>query len=149
MYQSSLSLTMPSSSTRQATPGPSSTLAERDHLLLTSNAKKRAGSEDVENARHSKKTKVDGEPLSNLSMNAKDRKKKKKKKKKRASIVVPEVESKEIVKLKSRIPSNKPTSVEKKAMITNGPVDDTKHMTQNEEPSPKARILIASSIFLS
>lgn len=125
------------SSTRQATPGPSSTLAEsEDCLLSTSNAKKRAGSEDVEDTRHNKKIKVDGEPLSNLSMNAKD-KKKKKKKKKRTSVVVPEVEPpKERVKSKSRTPSNKPASV-KRETVTNGPVDDTKHMVQTEEPPPK------------
>ncbi|KAF8798809.1 hypothetical protein BYT27DRAFT_7202503 [Phlegmacium glaucopus] len=126
-------------STRQATPGPSSTPVEsRDCLLSASNAKKRAGSEDVEDARHNKKIKVDGEPLSNLSMNAKDRKKKKKKKKKRISVVPPEVEPKERVKSKSRMPSNKPASAVKKEFITNGSVDDSKYMVQNEEPPPKS-----------
>ena len=122
--------------TRQATPGPSSTLAR---LLSPSNAKKRAGSDDVEDIRHSKKIKVDGESVSNLSMNAQDKKKKKKKKKKRTSIVVPEVVPKEIVKSKSRTPSNKPTSVEKKETVANGPVDDTKRIAQ-KEPLLKVRI---------
>ena len=126
------------SSTRQATPGPSSTLTgSRDCSI--SNAKKRAGSEDIEDgARHtsSKKIKVDGEPLSNLSMNAKGKKKKKKKKNKRTSAVVPEVEPKEIVKPKSRTPSNKPTSVGRIETITNGTVDDTKHMAHSDGKPP-------------
>jgi hypothetical protein len=120
-----------SSSTLQATPGPSSALiGNGDCLVSTSNAKKRAGSEDVEDARHSKKIKVDGEPLSNLSINAKGKKKKKKNKKKRTPVVVPEVEPKERVKPKSRTP--KPSSVGKIGTITNGLVDDTKHMAQGD-----------------
>jgi hypothetical protein len=125
------------SSTRQATPGPSSTFTGlKDCPVSISNTKKRAGSEDVEDARHSKKIKVDGEPLSNLSMNAKGKKKKKKKKKKRATTVVPEVEPKERVKPKSRTPSNKPASVGRIETITNGPVEDTKHMDNGEEKPP-------------
>lgn len=120
------------SSTRQATPGPSSTLAEsRDCSVSISNTKKRAGSEDVEDARHSKKIKVDGEPLSNLSMNAKG-KKRKRKKKKRTPAVVPEVEPKEKVKPKSRTPSNKPASMGRTETITNRPVDDTNHMAHGD-----------------
>ena len=135
-----------SSSTRQATPGPSLTSAgSGDRLILTSNAKKRAGSEDVEADRHNKKIKVDGEPLSNLSMNAKDKKKKKKKKKKRTTVVVPEVGPR--VKPKSRTPTNKPTSVGKKEIVRNGTMDDTKHMAQNEEPPPNVRVLFANSYF--
>lgn len=124
------------SSTRQATPGPSSTLTgNKDCPVSMSNTKKRAGSEDVEDARHSKKIKVDGEPLSNLSMNAKGKKKKKKKKKKRTPVVVPEVEPKERVKPKSRTPS-KPASVGRIETITNGPVDDTKHTMANGDGKP-------------
>ena len=125
------------SSTRQATPGPSSTSTEaRDCPVSISNTKKRAGSEDVEDARHSKKIKVDGEPLSNLSMNAKGKKKKKKKKKKRASTVVPEVEPKERVKPKSRTLSNKPALVGGIETITDGPVDDTNHMANGDGKPP-------------
>lgn len=126
------------SSTRQATPGPSSTLTgSRDCPVSISNTKKRAGSEDVEDARHSKKIKVDGEPLCNLSMNAKGKKKKKKRKKKRSpDIVVPEVEPKERVKPKSRTPSNKPASVGRIETVTNAPVDDTKHMANGDEQPP-------------
>ena len=125
------------SSTRQATPGPSSiSTGSRDCPVSTSNTKKRAGSEDVEDVRHSKKIKVDGEPLSNLSMNAKGKKKKKKKKKKRTPAVVPEVEPKERVKPKSRTPSNKPASVGRIETITNGPVDDTKHMAHGDGKPP-------------
>jgi hypothetical protein len=126
------------SSTRQATPGPSSTLTEsRDCPVSISNTKKRAGSEDVEDTRHSKKIKVDGEPLSNLSMNAKGKKKKKKKKKKRSpAVVVPEVEPKERVKPKSRTLSNKPASVGEIETVTNGPVDDTIHMANGDEKLP-------------
>ena len=126
------------SSTRQATPGPSSTLTgNKDCPVSISNAKKRAGSEDVEDARLSKKIKVDGEPLSNLSMNAKGKKKKKKKKKKRTPAVVPEVEPKERVKPKSRTPSNKPASVGKIESIMNGPVADTKHMANGDGNPPQ------------
>jgi hypothetical protein len=135
------------SSTRQATPGPSSTSAEsRDYPISISDAKKRAGSEDIEDARHtSKKIKVDGEPLSNLSMNAKDKKKKRKKKKKR-TLVVAEVEPKERVKSKLRTPSNKPASMGKKEIVTNGPEDNTKRTTQGDEkPPPKVRVLVVSS----
>lgn len=128
------------SSTRQATPGPSSTLSgSRDCPVLISNTKKRAGSEDVEDARLSKKIKVDGEPLSNLSMNAKGKKKKKKKKKKRSpDVVVPEVEPKERVKPKSRMPTNnlKPASVGRIETVTNGPVDGTEHMANGDEKPP-------------
>jgi hypothetical protein len=125
------------SSTRQATPGPSSTLTgSRDCSVSISNTKKRAGSEDVEDTRHSKKTKVDGEPLANLSMNAKGKKKRKKKRKKRTPAVVPEVEPKERVKSKSRTPSNKPASVGRIETITNGPVDDTKHMAHGDGKPP-------------
>ena len=127
------------SSTRQATPGPSSTLTgSRDCpvSIITSNTKKRVGSEDVEDARHSKKIKVDGEPLSNLSMNAKGKKKKRRKRKKRTPVVVPEVGPKERVKPKSRTPSNKPASVGKIETITNGLVDGTKHMTHGDGKPP-------------
>lgn len=126
---------MPSSA-RQATPGPSSTLTgSRDCPVSTSNTKKRAGS-DVEDARHSKKAKVDDEPLSNLTMNANGKKKKKKKKKKRTLVVVPEVEPKERVKPKSRTSSNKPASVGKIEIITNGPVDDTQRMAHGDAKPP-------------
>jgi hypothetical protein len=125
------------SSTRQATPGPSSTLTEsRDCSVPISNTKKRAVSEDVEDARHSKKIKVDGEPLSNLSMNAKGRKRKRKKKKKRSPAVVPEVEPKESVKPKSGTPSDKPASVGRIETIMNGLVDDTKHMAHGDGKPP-------------
>ena len=128
------------SSTRQATPGPSSTLGESgDYSISTSNAKRRASSQDVEDARHSKKIKVDGEPLSNLSMNAKDKKKKRKKKKKSIPVVVPEVEPKERAKSKSRTPSTKLAPAEKKDSVTNVPVDDAKHMAQSEKPPPEVR----------
>ena len=132
-----------SSATRQATPGPSSSLPEsRDCSLSTSKAKKRVGSEDIEDPRHNKKNKVkvDAEPLSNLSMNAKDKKKKKKKKKKRTSVVVPDVETKGRVRSNSRTLSNKPASVGKKETVTNGLVDDTKRTFHKEEPLLKARI---------
>jgi hypothetical protein len=126
------------SSTRQATPGPSSILTgSRDCPVSISNTKKRAGSEDVEDARHSKKIKVDGEPLSNLSMNAKGKKKKKKRRKKRSPpVVVPEVEPKERVEPKSRTPSNKPASIGRIETVTNEPVDDTKHMANGDEKPP-------------
>lgn len=125
------------SSTRQATPGPSSTLTgNKDCPVSISNTKKRVGSEDVEDARHSKKIKVDGEPLSNLSMNAKGKKKKKKKKKKRTPAAVPEVEPKERVKPKSKTPSNKPASVGRVETVTNGSADDTKHMANGDEKPP-------------
>ena len=136
------------SSTRQATPGPSSTSAEsRDYPISISDAKKRAGSENIEDARHtSKKIKVDGEPLSNLSMNAKDKKKKRKKKKKRIPVVVAEVEPKERAKSKLRTPSSKPASMGKKEIVTNGPEDNTKRTTQGDEkPPPKVCVLIANS----
>ena len=122
------------SSTRQATPGPSSTLTgNNDCAISISNTKKRAGSEDVEDARHSKKIKVDGEPLSNLSMNAKGKKKKKKKKNKRTPTAVPEVER---VKPKSRTPPNKPASGRMES-IMNGPVDDdSKHMANSDRKPP-------------
>lgn len=48
-----------SSSTRQPSPGPSSTL---DESIPTFNAKKRARSEDVEDERHSKKRFEDADP---------------------------------------------------------------------------------------
>jgi len=132
-------------STRQATPGPSSSpTGSRGCLLSASHAKKRAGSEDVEDARHNKKIKVDGEPLSNLLMNAKDKKKRKRRKKKRISVVVPEAEPKERVKSRSRTPSNKPV---KNETVANGSMDDSKHMAKNEEPPPKVRVLTANSYF--
>ena len=122
------------SSTRQATPGPSSTLTgSSDCPIITSNTKKRAGSQDVEDARHSKKIKVDGEPLSNFSMNAKGKKKRRRKRNKRTPVFVSEVGPKERVKPKSRTPSNKPASAGK-TTITNGLAHDTKHMTHGKPP---------------
>ena len=145
---SSLKISQMPSSTRQATPGPSSTSAEsRDYPISTSDTKKRAGSEDIEDAGHtSKKIKVDGAPLSNLSMNAKHRKKKRNRKKKRSPVVVPQVEPKERVKSNSRTPSSKPISVRKEEIVMKKPMDDTKDTAQcNEKPPPKVRVLIANS----
>lgn len=124
------------SSTRQATPGPSSILTGSRDCPVSTNTKKRPGSEDVEDPRHNKKIKVDGEPLSNLSMNAKGKKKRQRKKKKRTPAVVPEVEPKERVKPKLRMPSNKPASVGRIETITNGPVDDAKHMAHGSGKPP-------------
>ncbi|KAF8153054.1 hypothetical protein B0H34DRAFT_800311 [Crassisporium funariophilum] len=103
--------------TRQPTPGPSLT------TLVTSvppphigNARKRAGSEVVEEARDSKKIKVDDEVLS--AVNGKDKKKKKRKKRKRTSVVAHESERKERPALKSRtapVSSQNPASIADKA----------------------------------
>jgi len=76
-------------STRQATPGPSvSTSTVSKTSSHSVNSRKRPGSEILEDIKDAKKIKVEGETLSTISINGKDKKKKKRKKKKRSSVVI-------------------------------------------------------------
>ncbi|KAF9485629.1 hypothetical protein BDN70DRAFT_988564 [Pholiota conissans] len=131
--------------TRQATPGPSTTVNGALSTQLPENqSKKRSGSEVIEDTRDAKKVKVDSSgPLSTVSVNGKQREKEKKKKKRKKKTRRTSV----VAAILQPVPLSRQTSVAASTSIlrptspepTNGQTKDTVDGETSSNSSDKGK----------